>query len=331
MILSTDALRKAKILIVDDGFANIDLLQAILEREGYTNVSATTLPHDVAALHQHHQYDLILLDLEMPGLDGFGVMAQLHKLKQDDWLPVLAISARIDCTNQALEAGAKDFIGKPYDVVELVQRIRNSLEVRLLYKEATRNREAMRVLALHDPLTGLPNRRLLKDRIASAIEHAKRKRNHVAVLYIDLDGFKDINDTLGHDVGDALLQMVATRLLHAARGEDTVARIGGDEFMMLLGEMNDPADVHVPAQKLLREVAEPYLINGTAVSVTSSIGISIYPFNARASDALINLADAALYEAKGLGKNRYQVADAQFVDNMQETDLRPASSRLPKD
>lgn len=312
-MLSAEDLLDAKILVVDDSADNVDLLLAMLEQEGYSNVSSTTAPTEVVGLHRAHQYDLILLDIQMPVMDGFMVMDGLRELEQDAWLPVLAITAQPGYKNRALEAGAKDFISKPFDFVEVTQRIRNMLEVRLLYNQATRTSEALHRLALHDPLTGLPNRRLLEDRIGSAIEHARRNRSHVAMMYIDLDGFKEVNDTRGHDYGDALLQMVSDRLVSASRGEDTVARIGGDEFMVVLGELNDPADIHVPAKKLVATVAQPYQIKGHEVLITTSIGISIYPCDAATVDGLITMSDRALYEAKRSGKNRYHVS---FADRL---------------
>lgn len=312
-MLSAEDLLDAKILVVDDSSDNVDLLLAMLEQEGYSNISSTTSPTEVVGLHRTHQYDLILLDMQMPLMDGFKVMDGLRELEQDAWLPVLAITAQPGYKNRALEAGAKDFISKPFDFVEVTQRIRNMLEVRLLYNRATRTSEALHRLALHDPLTGLPNRRLLEDRIGTAIEHARRNRSHVAMMYIDLDGFKKVNDTWGHDCGDILLQMVSDRLVSAARGEDTVARIGGDEFMVVLGELSDPADIHVPARKLVATVAEPYQIKGRQVIITTSIGISIYPFDAATVDSLITMSDRALYEAKRNGKNRYHVSFADRI------------------
>ena len=314
-MLSTEDLLDAKILVVDDSADNVDLLCAMLDQEGYVNVSSTTSPLEVVHLHSVNNFDLILLDIQMPIMDGFKVMDGLRALESDAWLPVLAITAQPGYKNRALEAGAKDFISKPFDFVEVTQRIRNMLEVRLLFNRATRTSEALHRLALHDPLTGLPNRRLLEDRIGTAIEHARRKRTHVAIMYIDLDGFKEVNDTWGHDYGDQLLQMVSDRLVAASRGEDTVARIGGDEFIVVLGELNQPDDIHVPAKKLVAAVAQPYHIKGRDVSVTTSIGISIYPFDAATVDGLITVSDQALYEAKRSGKNRYHVKFADVLEH----------------
>ncbi|GAA4017356.1 GGDEF domain-containing response regulator [Actimicrobium antarcticum] len=328
-MLSAQDLYAAKILVVDDNRDNVNLLLAILEQEGYSNLDSTTSSLEVVARHKINHYDLIMLDIQMPLMDGFKVMDELRKLEQDAWLPVLAITAQPEHKNTALEAGAKDFISKPFDVVEIIQRIRNMLEVRLHFKNALRNNAELHRLALHDSLTGLPNRRLLEDRISTAIEHAKRKRTHVAVMYIDLDGFKEVNDTLGHESGDSLLQLVSERLINASRGEDTVARIGGDEFMVVLGELNVPEDIHGPAQKILEEVARPYLINDVDVTVTTSIGISIYPFDAASVEMMMSTADQALYEAKRNGRNCYHVASLEPVANQAGSPAAPVKSAPP--
>jgi two-component system cell cycle response regulator len=304
-MLSEEDIHAAKILIVDDSPDNVTLMLAMLEQEGYVNVSDTTKPQEVAELHRLHKFDLILLDIQMPLMDGFKVMNALHQLAQDAWLPVLAITAHPDHKVSALEAGAMDFMTKPFHLEEILQRIRKMLEVRLLFNRATRNSAAMSHLALHDSLTGLPNRRLLDDRISIALAHARRARTLVALMYVDLDGFKEINDTWGHDYGDQLLQLVSQRLLAAARSEDTVARIGGDEFILVLGDLSSLQDVHATAQKIIDAVASPYVIQQAELSITASIGISLS--GSAPAEGLIRVADAALYEAKRNGKNRYHV------------------------
>ena len=304
-MLSEEDIHLAKILIVDDNPDNVTLMLAILNQDGYVNVSETTKPQEVAELHRHQNFDLILLDIQMPVMDGFKVMESLHALGQDDWLPVLAITAHPDHRISALGAGAMDFMVKPFHLDEILHRIHNMLEVRLLFNKAIRNGAAMHQLALHDPLTGLPNRRLLDDRIGIALAHARRNHTWVALMYMDLDGFKHINDTLGHAFGDELLQLVSQRLLAAARGEDTVARIGGDEFVLVIGSLTSLQDVEATAQRMINTVANPFTIRNTEINITASLGIALSG-TAPAED-LIRLADAALYEAKRNGKNRFHV------------------------
>ncbi|MES2153135.1 MAG: diguanylate cyclase [Pseudomonadota bacterium] len=302
---SRQQILNAKILVVDDSPDNIELMQEILREEGYSCVRTTMRPEQVCPLHHEHCFDLILLDLQMPGLNGFQVMKGLKEIEQGGYLPVLALTAQPSFKLAALEAGARDFISKPFDLLEVNQRIHNMLEVRLLYKELAQYSLAQQELALHDALTGLPNRRLLEDRISTVLQHARRNHHKAAVMYLDLDGFKAINDTHGHAVGDEVLKIVATRLLASARQDDTVARLGGDEFMVVLGQVSSLADAQGPAAKLVDAVAEPFHINELTLHLSTSIGISIFPDDADNVEALISIADYALYEAKRGGKNRY--------------------------
>jgi two-component system cell cycle response regulator len=295
----------AKILVVDDSPDNIELMEEILKEEGYTDVSSTMLPEQVCPLHREHNYDLILLDLQMPGLNGFQVMKGLKEIEQGGYLPVLALTAQPSFKIAALEAGARDFISKPFDLLEVHKRIHNMLEVRLLYKELAQYSRAQQELALHDALTGLPNRRLLEDRIETALQHANRNHHKAAVMYLDLDGFKAINDTYGHAYGDEILKMVSQRLLANSRKEDTVARLGGDEFIVLLGDIHCLADAQGPASKLVEALSAPFFINDLTLQLSTSIGISMYPDDAENVTDLISIADYALYEAKRAGKNRF--------------------------
>ncbi len=166
-------------------------------------------------------------------------------------------------------------------------------------------------MALHDPLTGLPNRRLLEDRIETTLQHASRNHHKAAIMYLDLDGFKAINDTYGHAYGDEVLKIVSQRLVASSRKEDTVARLGGDEFMVVLGEVHSLEDAQGPAAKLVEAVSEPFFINDLTLKLSTSIGISIYPDDAENVEALISIADYALYEAKRGGKNRFCATSAQ--------------------
>jgi len=159
-------------------------------------------------------------------------------------------------------------------------------------------------LATHDDLTGLPNRTLLHDRIHQAMAYARRSGRLLALLFIDLDGFKFINDSFGHTQGDALLKAIATRLEREIRAGDTVARLGGDEFVVMLGDAADADDVMRTADKLLRVLSEPTQADGRSLLVTASIGISIYPSDGTNVEVLLQHADSALYAAKHGGRNR---------------------------
>ena len=161
-------------------------------------------------------------------------------------------------------------------------------------------------MAEHDFLTGLPNRTLLTDRLAQAIALAQRHGKKVALMYLDLDHFKHINDSLGHAVGDQLLQSVAKRLQACVRLSDTVSRQGGDEFVVLLAEVETVQDAVLTAEKLIEAMAEPHLIGGHRLHVTLSIGISLYPDDGKDVEAVVRNADTAMYHAKKSGRNSYQ-------------------------
>ncbi len=368
MISAADILN-AGILIVDDQEANIFLLEQLLYQAGYSSITSTQDPHMVYSLHRKNRYDLILLDLQMPGMDGFKVMEGLKKIERDGYLPVLVITAQPAHKLHALQVGAKDFISKPLDLAELLARIRNMLEVRLLHKEskihnlileqtvqalretesglrttevalfkqnaelddhvlqlqqtnadliidtieaqtlAEENEKAkveMTHLAQHDALTGLPNRILLNDRLAQAIALARRQSKQFALMFLDLDRFKDINDSLGHAVGDQLLQSVAKRLVAEVRSSDTVCRQGGDEFVILLADIEHAKDAAISAQKILATLTVPHRINQHELHISVSIGISIYPDDGADAEILIKNADTAMYHAKEDGRNNYR-------------------------
>jgi len=307
-MVSIDDMLNAHILIVDDQEANVQLLEHMLRDVGYRCIASTTDPHAVCALHRDNRYDLILLDLQMPGMDGFQVMDGLKEIETDGYVPILVITAQPGHKLRALASGAKDFVAKPFDLIEVKTRIHNMLEVRLLYRQLEQYSRALESQALHDALTGLPNRRLLMDRLSLAIAHARRNTSAMAVLFLDLDGFKQINDTLGHDAGDTLLSMVAGRLVAAVREEDTVARMGGDEFVIGLWELSHADDVATLVSKVILAVSQPYRIQGRDVRITASIGVGIYPLHGEAVETLMKNADLALYEAKRAGKNNYRIA-----------------------
>jgi diguanylate cyclase (GGDEF)-like protein len=160
--------------------------------------------------------------------------------------------------------------------------------------------------AHHDALTNLPNRALLCDRIGQVLCHATRNQTQAAVLFCDLDGFKSINDSMGHQAGDAVLKTIGERLLNSVRSNDTVARIGGDEFVFVLPEIESVEQVGLVAQKILQTLRQHVLIDGHAIQLSGSLGISIYPFDGETSEQLIKNADAAMYWAKESGKNHFK-------------------------
>jgi len=161
-------------------------------------------------------------------------------------------------------------------------------------------------VAQHDVLTNLPNRALFNDRLSQAISLAERQSKQLAVLFVDLDQFKRINDSLGHSVGDRLLRSVARRLVACVRRTDTVSRLGGDEFLILLSQIEHSEDAAITARKILRAVAAPHVIDSKSLDVNVSIGGSTYPADAQNAETLVSYADVAMYEAKQQGRNSYQ-------------------------
>lgn len=313
MISPSDILA-AHILIVDDNQANVALLAQLLGDAGYHNLSATHDPFSVCDMHRANAYDLILLDLQMPGMDGFEVMHELQKMETGGYTPVLVITAQPGHKLRALASGAKDFIAKPFDVVEVKTRIHNMLEVRLLYKQLEQAVSTLKSFALHDPLTNLPNRRLLMDRLHQARLASARSQHHCALMFLDIDHFKQLNDTLGHDMGDALLQQVSARLLTCAREGDSVARFGGDEFVVLLDGLSlqpgvAASQAEVTAHKMLTALGQPYQLDAYAYSASLSIGVVIFLGEQDTTGDLLKKADLAMYQAKSGGRHTVRFFD----------------------
>lgn len=189
-----------------------------------------------------------------------------------------------------------DAAGRPYRMIGVSQDI----------SARKAREEAVRFLAYHDSLTGLPNRRLLDDRLTQAIHLAQRRDRKLAVMLIDLDDFKEVNDSLGHRAGDAVLREVAQRLAMCVRKADTLARHGGDEFVIVVSDIQADADCRMVAEKVLRSLGAPFRVEGRAIALGASVGISLFPADAADGDALLRNADAAMYRAKEQGRNQYR-------------------------
>jgi diguanylate cyclase (GGDEF)-like protein len=232
--------------------------------------------------------------------------------------PVIFLTSRddVEIDKLAMIAGATDYLVKQ----NLTER---ELERAIRYATNKRQSEArVEHLAFHDPLTGLPNRHLLQDRLEQVLARIKRRSNHGALMFLDLDNFKTINDSLGHSVGDLLLQEVAKRLENCCRGEDTVARLGGDEFVVLLPETGADAQHAVGgaqnvAEKALKSLSETMLIQHNELHITTSIGVTLLDSESVSVDAVLRQADTAMYDAKALGKDNYSF----FAPQMEEAIL----------
>jgi diguanylate cyclase (GGDEF)-like protein len=183
---------------------------------------------------------------------------------------------------------------------------RAQAELRVAAQQLERDAERLAFLAHHDVLTGLPNRAMLTERVREAVAHARRHAKSAALLFLDLDNFKEVNDGLGHDVGDELLRAIAARLRAAVRGGDFVARIGGDEFCVLMQDIAAPREAAAVAEKLLLEMRKPHSVAGHELACGTSIGIACVPQDGDDVTTLLRLADAAMYRAKSRGRNGYQ-------------------------
>ncbi|MGO4379153.1 EAL domain-containing protein [Pseudoduganella sp. RAF53_2] len=465
MITRADILN-ANILIVDDQPVNVQLLEYLLQSTGYTQVSSTTDPRVVAPWHEQNRYDIIILDLHMPGMNGFDVMDALKPLEPDAYLPVLVVTAEPDKKLAALEAGARDFVSKPFDPVEVLTRIRNLLEVRLLHRQArdyntlleqtvrertaelqrfrsamdatadaiflidsgslhlvdvndgacrmlgygreqllalepariglggrevleqcaesareaanTASRapelfeteltradlvtvpveaywqqhgegessgstlicvardiserrlaeERLRHMAHYDSLTGLPNRTLFFQTLAESIELAQDKEWRIVVLFIGLDRFRNINDSLGAAAGDELLRDFSNRLVQCVRIRDTVGRLGGDEFALILTMTRDQQDAVLVANEVREALRAPFELDGRQATMTASIGIAMYPDDANDPETLVKYANTAMERAKEAGRDGYRFFTAGMnVQVLARLDLEMALRR----
>ncbi|AFL72760.1 response regulator [Thiocystis violascens] len=307
-----------KILIVDDDPVSVQLAGAALMSD-YQCEFALSGARALERLNIGAPPALILLDLMMPEMDGYALCRWLRGDPRWRDLPVIYVTASQDLESEtrALRTGATDFISKPINPPVL--RLRVGLQIELRKREqALRESEArFERLAHYDALTGLPNRLLLADRLHQAMVQTLRRGQSLALAYLDLDGFKAINDRHGHAAGDQLLKVVSERMQQAVREGDTLARLGGDEFVAVLVDLAD-SDASVPLLKrLLAAAAAPVPLGELVVQVSASIGVTFYPQPDEIdADQLLRQADRAMYQAKLTGKNRYQVFD-------REDDRRP--------
>ena len=213
---------------------------------------------------------------------------------------------------ESLQRGATDYVLKQKlgRLVPAVRRALNERAERIKRQTAEtdlhRTEEHLRILAYYDPLTGLPNRALFQDRLPRILADAARREEKVALLHIDLDNFKNINDSLGHAAGDFVLQQIAKRLKDCVRNDDMVARLGGDEFVVVAGALHDSIDAGIAADRFKYGLAMDLTIQGKLISTSCSIGISVFPEDGKDLDALFKNADAALFSAKEEGRNQWQ-------------------------
>lgn len=453
--LTPDSIKRSRILIVDDQLALLESMQALLRISGYS-VDIANSGTRALELLQEDSYQLLLLDLQMPGVDGHEVMRFIDQHEIDIEVIVVSGESSFFSLKSAMRNGAYDFIRKPYDPEELLTTVNNALEhywqsrqlrftedslekserihrfivnnspdfiymldpqgnftyvndtveellgykrsellgchfsklihphnaddsynffseqrsgerstvhteIRLQVNQANNNVECLdnyelivelnatgiyeqdeagnkiyigtlgcarditarkqseaqiSYQAYHDLLTSLPNRILFNDRINQVFAHARRNRQKFALLFLDLDRFKVINDTLGHAMGDLVLQQVSQRILECLRAEDTLCRFGGDEFALLLPNVESKANVAAVAEKIIRAVRLPFKIKEHELHLSVSIGVALYPLAGETKETLLQSADIAMYHVKANGKDSY----CFYTDAMDGTD-----------
>ncbi|MBI1891243.1 MAG: EAL domain-containing protein [Burkholderiales bacterium] len=353
--------RAPLILMVDDTPANLGIVVEHFEDHGFRVAVAQDGEEGIQRAEFIHP-DLILLDVMMPGIDGFETCRRLKASDKTRDIPVIFMTALTETHDKLIgfAAGGVDYVTKPFQIEEVLARVNTHLALcaarkslaeqnDLLQQEITMRQKAetalqhandvleervasrtaelaqtnaslraeiterklaegrIHYMAHHDALTGLPNRLLLEDRLNQALAQARRHQNEmVALLFIDLDYFKTINDSLGHQIGDRLLQHVALRLQQCLREGDSVARLGGDEFVISLPALADSSDAALVATKVLEALDLPFAVEGHELHVSSSVGISLYPEDGTDVQTLMRAADAAMYHAKQKGRGNYQ-------------------------
>src|SRR5437868_9378613 len=254
---------------------------------------------------------LVLLDLSLP--DSFGLETFAKVYAHSPTVPIIVLTGNDDQTIalSAVKGGAQDYLVK--------SRLDRELLLRSMQYSIERKRYQVQLehQANYDALTGLPNRNLLHDRLRQAV-YAQRGTRAMAVVFIDLDHFKFVNDSLGHSTGDKLLKAMGERLRSVLREGDTVARLGGDEFVLVLNDQSNEEVIFRAMQRITAKVAEPITLDGKELYVTASAGISLYPQDGRDVDTLLKNADAAMYRAKEHGRSNFQFYTSEMNERVNE-------------
>ncbi|MEJ7810068.1 MAG: diguanylate cyclase [Gemmatimonadaceae bacterium] len=342
--MASEGERPARILIVDDHEDNVEVLRARLEARGYDCDSAQDGEEALRKVAEHPP-DLILLDVMMPRVDGHEVARQIKANPNLPFIPIIMQTALDSVSNkvEGLGAGADDYITKPINFAELEARVRAMLRIKRLQNElGEANRKLADVnaklteMAVTDGLTGLYNRRHIEERLHEMFEHSDRLHEPMSCVMFDLDHFKSVNDTYGHQAGDAVLRELAALLKDVARGVDRVGRYGGEEFIALLpGTVLDAAVTF--AERARQQVEERvFAFEGGTLRRTLSCGVAAWPHpKIRHREQLVKAADDALYVAKDLGRNRVVRFDGPEFnahvgsDNGQPADSATAAAGVP--
>ncbi len=309
--MSEGDLGNLRVLLVEDSPDDAELILRALRKGGY-KVEYERVDEREALVEalETGNWDLVISDYSMPRLTGLEALNIVQGSGID--LPFIVVSGAIgeDVAVEVMKAGAYDYLMKSNlrRLVPAIQRELREVEERQARRLAE---QTLRYRAYHDALTGLPNRWLLADRLAQVVALARRERRMVGLLFIDLDRFKDINDTLGHLVGDQLLRAVAARIVDLLQEGDTLARLTGDDFALVLSDISDPEAAMGLAQKIIEVLKPPFDLLDREVHVTASIGIALFPHHGGDVDSLLRHSEFAMYSAKAQGRKNIQFYTAE--------------------
>jgi diguanylate cyclase (GGDEF)-like protein len=305
-----------KALIADDNAGFRTVLERMLRKWGYDVVLASDGIEALASLQAADPPRLAILDWMMPGLDGVEVCRQVREKNKEPYTYILLLTAKdtVEDLVEGMEAGADDYLRKPVDSHELRVRVRAGRRILDLQEEVVQGREALRKLATRDPLTGLWNRNAMREILSRELQRAKRESGSISLVMADLDHFKQINDTLDHAAGDAVLQEAARRIASCVRPYDAVCRYGGEEFLIVLPGC-DSTDAALRAEQIRFLIAaSPFQIPEGNLNLTCSLGVTASSGPAGFDPALLtHEADDALCSAKHNGRNRVECFVPQAV------------------
>ncbi len=282
---------KSTLLVLEDFFDDI-----VVANDGKEGL-------DIYLKYQNTEskFDLIISDINMPNIDGLEMVREINKITNDTTIVMLSALKNPEYFVESIKQNVKGYLLKPLDLNQLIDVLDNvilDVQAKEIHLNLHKEKELLEVYAYYDELTKLPNRLLFNDRLEHGIQKAKRNSSMLGVFFIDLNKFKSINDTLGHEVGDFVLKTVSDLMQKCIRSEDTLSRIGGDEFTIIMENICKPEDTLILANKILDTLHKPICYNGVDLSISASIGISIYPDSHEDAVTLLKYADLAMYKAK---------------------------------
>lgn len=302
-----------KILVADDSKTGLAILSASLKKLGHEVMSASS-GEEAIEMFKREQPDFVILDVVMQNMNGFECAKRLRELKNKDWIPIIFLSGSVDDESiaQGIDAGGDDYLTKPFSEITLAAKIKAMQRIADMQKQLYSATRKLTILSTTDVLTGIENRLQFDKTIKEKIDYAERYHIKFALLFIDLDNFKSVNDHLGHYTGDLLLKSVAKRLKISLRKNDFIARLGGDEFAVILSQITRPGDAGYLSQKILDILSNSYHLANNDIRISCSIGIACYPMSGTTPEKLIQRADMAMYYAKESGRNNFQYYTEEF-------------------